>query len=56
LNYLITKICHLYINANKECYQTMNDIVGALECAKFEFYRKLIVKYENKKEKQNGKI
>jgi hypothetical protein len=56
LNYLITKICHLYVDANKQCYQTMNDIVGALECAKFEFYRRDIAHYEETKIKENGDI
>lgn len=56
LNYLITKICHLYVDEHKECYQTMNDIVGALECAKFEFYRRDIALYEESKIKENGDI
>ena len=53
LNYVITKIMHEYLNRNGKCYQTMNDIVGALEGAKLEFYRKVVSPYEDVKEQEN---
>lgn len=56
LNYIITKLCLHYLNRQGECYQTYNDIIGVLECAKQEFYRKKISSYEDFKEKQNGKL
>ena len=37
-------------------YQTMNDIIGALEGAKLEFYRRVVVPYENDKIEQNGDV
>lgn len=49
LNYTIHQIVSRYISQNKESYQTYNDIIGALECAKMELYRRLISDYEDKK-------
>lgn len=49
LNYAIHQIVSRYISQNKESYQTYNDIIGALECAKMELYRRLISDYEDKK-------
>jgi len=37
-------------------YQTINDIIGALEGAKMEFYRRVVVPYEDKKIKDNGDV
>ena len=55
LNYLITKICHLYFEQNL-CYQSFNDIMGALEGAKLELYRRKIAKYEELKIIANGDV
>lgn len=49
LNYAIHQIIAQYISQNKESYQTFNDIVGSLECAKMELYRRLISEYEDRK-------
>ena len=54
LNYLITKICHEYVRKNSECYQTYNDIIGALEGAKLELYRRQVSNYEDVKISENG--
>lgn len=56
LNYTITRIIQGYMEENKKCYQTMNDIMGALEGAKAEFYRRTIAIYENEKIEQNGDV
>lgn len=56
LNYLITTLILDYIYANKLSYQVINDIVGALEGAKLEFYRRTVAKYENEKIKENGDV
>lgn len=57
LNYLITSIVHTYIkqfpNLN---YITINEVIGALECAKMELYRKVAVPYEEKKITENGDV
>ena len=39
-----------------EKYQIYNDIIGALECCKQEFYRRKIEEYENLKVKENGDV
>ncbi len=56
LNYLITMLCKEYWDAHGPAYQTINDIVGALEGAKLEFYRRIAVPYEDTKIKQNGDV
>lgn len=56
LNYLITKLCHIYIDFNGLSYQRINDVMGALEGAKLEFYRRLVATYEDKKIKENGDL
>ena len=37
-------------------YQTINDILGALEGAKMEFYRRVAVPYEQEKILDNGDV
>lgn len=56
LNYLFSKICAEYVKAKGLSYQTINDIVGALENAKQEFYRRVAVPYEDKKIQENGDV
>ena len=56
LNYLFTEIAKRYLVCKKESYQTYNDIMGALECAQFELYRRKIASYEDEKKRQNGEI
>lgn len=56
LNYLVTMLVRSYLQRKGECYQTYNDIVGALECAKLEVYRRKISLYENLKISENGDV
>lgn len=56
LNYIITILALAYLTKNGVNYTTMNAIIGALDCAKMEFYRKFVVPYEEKKEMENGAI
>lgn len=37
-------------------YRAINDIIGALEGAKLEFYRRVAVPYEDTKIEQNGDV
>jgi hypothetical protein len=55
LNFLITIIIKDYFD-DKGGYQSINDIVGALEGAKLEFYRRVAAPYEDKKVKENGDV
>lgn len=56
LNYSIHQLIDRYMEINKESYQTYNDIIGALDCAKMEIYRRLVSKYEDRKILQNGDV
>lgn len=57
LNYLLTKICQIYINQRgMQKYQFYNDVVGALECCKIELYRRQIADYEEQKIVENGDV
>ena len=60
LNYLLTRLALLYIEqrGGVEClsYQMINDIIGAFEGAKMEFYRRIAVPYEQSKIRTNGDV
>lgn len=56
LNYIITKLCIQYYKSRSPSYAVFNGIVGALECAKMELYRRAIAEYENQKIKENGDV
>lgn len=63
LNYKITRVINRYWQdfgelgvIQKKGYQAANDIVGALESAKLEFYRRHVAPYEDKKIKENGDV
>lgn len=49
LNYSITTLLNLYQKDKGLSYQTINDIIGALESAKQEYYRRIAGPYENTK-------
>ena len=55
-NYAITMVCKEYLSDKGESYQTYNDLIGALECCKLEFYRRAVTIYENKKIDENGEV
>lgn len=56
LNYAITKLIHHYINKNNKKYDTLNDAIGILECAKLELYRHIVGPYEDTKIDLNGDV
>jgi len=56
LNYEITQIINRYLIKKEEKYQTYNDIIGALEGAKLELYRRKIAPYEDMKKDANGDV
>lgn len=55
LNYLITQLIQTYWTDHGR-YQAINDILGALEGAKLEFYRRVAAPYEDTKIKENGDV
>jgi hypothetical protein len=56
LNYFIFKLTKEAIKQNGESYGAYKEIIGELECAKQEIYRKLLAPYEDKKIEENGDV
>lgn len=56
LNYCITRLLITYMEDKQLNYQVVNDIVGAVEGAKIEFYRRVAVPYENQKIVENKDV
>lgn len=59
LNYIISNLLNTYIEYKKENgtfnYSACNTVIG-VECAKIEFYNRLITPYENIKIAENGSL
>ena len=53
LNYLITK---LLLETKPNTYRDFNTLVGVLECAKLEFYRRVVEPYETRKRNEHGEV
>ena len=56
LNFMITELLTMYIRNNSKSYSTLNDVIGVLECAKLELYRRVASPYEDEKMKLNGDV
>ncbi len=56
LNYVISTFLDEYMLEHGKTYTIMNEIVGALECAKLEMYRRIAVPYEDEKLDANGDV
>jgi len=56
LNYLFTMIIKRYLENQGLNYTIGNDVVGALDCCKQEFYDRILRPYENKKIVSNGDV
>lgn len=60
LNYVITttiiKYLHELTCGQPNTYADYNEIIGVLECAKLELFRRIVVPYENKKKRLNGDV
>ena len=54
-NYFITTAVLEYLGP-KPNYGKYNEVVGVLECAKLEFYRRAVTAYEEKKIQENGDV
>ena len=55
LNYIVTRIAQAYLGDDPR-YLRYNDVIGALEAAKLEMYRRAAGPYEDKKAKENGDV
>lgn len=56
LNYIISLLAHRELMKSGINYQRINNLIGALECAKLELYRVIAAPYENKKIEENGHV
>jgi hypothetical protein len=58
LNYVLTVQCLTFLSygGGPVTYEKLNAIVGALECAKQEFLRRMVAPYEDKKIAENGDV
>lgn len=55
LNYRITDCIMSYLGVELS-YEKINEVIGVLECAKMELYRRVAVPYENVKCDLNGDV
>jgi hypothetical protein len=56
LNYLISRIVDTYILVKGKNYANLNEVIGVLECVKQEYYRRIVVPYEDTKIADNGDV
>lgn len=58
LTYMLTKVVIDYIDHDQEplSYQKIAEVVGALDCTKMEFYRRMAIDYEDAKIEVNGDV
>jgi hypothetical protein len=56
LNYAITSILIEYVQTQGLRYQVINDVLGALEGSKLEFYARVARPYEDTKIAANGDV
>lgn len=61
LNYAVTKLVDAYLSRAAERdgrtrYAHLNEVIGVLECAKLELYRRVAAPYEDEKIEENGDV
>ena len=56
LNYQITCLADDFISRKKLKYSEINSVIGVLECAKMELYRRIAAPYEDEKCEENGDV
>lgn len=56
LNFLVSTFIASYIRTNGLKYAVVNEMIGALECAKLELNRVIIGPYEDIKIQENGPV
>ncbi len=55
LNYIITKLALRFLGAKPD-YVAYNEVIGVLECAKQELYRRAVAPFEDHKCSVNGDV
>ena len=57
LNYLVTRLVDSYlVNQGGIRYARINEVIGVLECAKLEAYRRIAAPYEDTKIGESGDV
>ncbi len=56
IQYMIAILIREYMRNNDYRYQTMNDVMGALNGANLEFYRRYVGPYEDECIEKNGDV
>lgn len=56
LNYCISALLNKVLKTNGVSYRNINDLIGVLECAKLELYRRVASPYEDEKIQSNGDV
>lgn len=56
LNFCISDLLDYYIRKRGLSYSTLNEVIGVLECAKLELYRRVASPYEDAKIEENGDV
>lgn len=57
LNFAITSLVDRYLEDKGEIrYGWLNEVIGAIECAKLELYRRVAAPYEDNKIAENGDV
>jgi len=56
LTYLLSMVCRMWVLDTDYRYEDLNAVIGALETTKQEFYRRMLVPYEDAKIAENGDV
>ena len=56
LNYCISALFNEVLKTKGLNYRNLNELVGVLECAKLELYRRIASPYEDEKIAENGDV
>ena len=56
LNYAITRLVDMWAAFPERTYQSLNAVIGVLECVKLELYRRVVAPYEDEKKEANGDV
>lgn len=56
LNYIISRIAIDYVERKEKKYTVLNEVMGVFSSVAHEFYRRVVVPYEDEKIKENGDI
>jgi hypothetical protein len=56
LNYVVVKLCLKWLKNRSRDYETLNAIVGMLECVKLELFRRVVAPYEDGRCGENGDV